>query len=142
MAIHGLDDAIARGRLYREAGADMIFVEAPRSVDDMRRICAEIDAPVMANNIEGGLTPLLPATELEAIGYAMVAFPVATTYAVAAAIRSLMQHLHGTGTTAGWPGEMLDFESFNRLVGLPTLRDAEERDLAFARRLAGSPPKD
>jgi methylisocitrate lyase len=140
LAVIGIDDAIARGQLYREAGADMIFVEAPRSVDDMRRICAEIDAPVMANNIEGGMTPLLQAAELEAIGYAMVAFPVATTYAVAAAIGSLMRHLHGTGTTAGWPGEMLDFTAFNRLVGLPALREAEERDLAFARRLVGGPP--
>jgi methylisocitrate lyase len=103
----------------------------------MRRICAAIDAPLMANNIEGGLTPLLPATELEAIGYAMVAFPVATTYAVAAAIRGLMQHLHTNGTTAGFSGEMLDFTAFNALVGLPQLRAAEERDLAFARQLAG-----
>lgn len=137
LAIHGLDDAIARGQLYREAGADMVFVEAPRSTDDMRRICAEIAAPVMANNIEGGLTPLLPAAELEAIGYAMVAFPVATTYAVAAAIGSLMRHLQRNGTSAGWPGEMLDFAAFNRLVGLPELRAAEERDLAFARQLIG-----
>jgi 2,3-dimethylmalate lyase len=137
LAIHGLDDAIARGRLYREAGADMIFVEAPRSVKEMRRICSEIDAPLMANNIEGGLTPLLPAAELEAVGYAMVAFPVATTYAVAAAIGSLLRHLHGHGTTAGWPGGMLDFTAFNRLVGLPEMRAAEEHDLAFARRLVG-----
>lgn len=135
LAIHGIDDAIARGRLYREAGADMIFVEAPRSVEDMRRICSQIDAPVMANNIEGGLTPLLPAAELQAIGYAMVAFPVATTYAIAATIGSLMRHLHGNGTTAGWPGEMLDFTAFNQLVGLAELRAAEERDLAFARQL-------
>jgi 2-methylisocitrate lyase-like PEP mutase family enzyme len=138
LALNGLDDAIARGRLYRAAGADMIFVEAPRSVDDMRRICTEIDAPVMANNIEGGLTPLLPAAELEAIGYAMVAFPVATTYAVAAAIGSLMRHLQTNGTTAGWAGEMLDFTAFNQLVGLPELRAAEERDLAFARALVGN----
>ncbi len=142
LAVNGIDDAIARGRLYREAGADMIFVEAPRSVEEMRRICAGIEAPMMANNIEGGLTPLLPAAELEAIGYAMVAFPVATTYAVAAAIGGLMRHLHGHGTTAGWPGGMLDFTAFNQLVGLPELRAAEERDLAFARRLVGAKPND
>lgn len=142
LAVNGIDDAIARGRLYREAGADMIFVEAPRSVGEMRRICAGIEAPMMANNIEGGLTPLLPAAELEAIGYAMVAFPVATTYAVAAAIGGLMRHLHGHGTTAGWPGGMLDFTAFNQLVGLPELRAAEERDLAFARRLVGAKPDD
>ena len=138
LALNGIDDAIARGRLYREAGADMIFVEAPRSVEEMRRICAEIDAPVMANNIEGGLTPLLPAAELETIGYAMVAYPVATTYAIAATIGSLMRHLQANGTTAGWPSKMLDFTAFNQLVGLPELRAAEERDLAFARQLVGT----
>jgi methylisocitrate lyase len=103
----------------------------------MRRICQEIDAPVMANNIEGGLTPLLPAAELQAIGYAMVAFPVSTTYAVTAIIERLMQTLHATGTTKSMAGEMLDFEAFNARVGLPELRRAEERDLAFARELVG-----
>jgi methylisocitrate lyase len=141
LAINGLDDAIERGQLYRAAGADMVFVEAPRDIDQMRRICAEIDAPCMANNIEGGLTPFLPAAELEAIGYAMVAFPVATTYAIAATIGRLMQTLHATGTTADAADAMLDFTTFNALVGLPELRAAEERDLAFARRLmdAGAP---
>lgn len=137
LAINGIDDALERGRLYREAGADMVFVEAPRDVAQMHRICREIDAPVMANNIEGGLTPLLPAAELQAIGYAMVAFPVSTTYAVTAIIERLMQTLHATGTTKSMAGEMLDFEAFNARVGLPELRRAEERDLAFARELVG-----
>ncbi len=137
LAVNGIDDALARGRLYREAGADMVFVEAPRDVAQMRRICQEIDAPVMANNIEGGLTPLLPAAELQAIGYAMVAFPVSTTYAVTAIVERLMQTLHETGTTAGMAAEMLDFDAFNARVGLPELRRAEERDLAFARELVG-----
>jgi len=140
LAVNGIDDALERGRLYREAGADMIFVEAPRDVAQMQRICREIDAPVMANNIEGGLTPLLPAAELQAIGYAMVAFPVATTYAVAATIGRLMRSLHETGTTEGAAVEMLDFAGFNALVGLPELRRAEERDLVFARELVGSKP--
>ncbi len=138
LAVNGIDDALERGRLYRAAGADMVFVEAPRDVTQMQRICREIDAPVMANNIEGGLTPLLPAAELQAIGYAMVAFPVATTYAVAATIARLMRSLHETGTTEGAAVEMLDFAGFNALVGLPELRRAEERDLAFARELIGS----
>ncbi len=140
LAVNGLDDAIERGRLYRAAGADMIFVEAPRDIDQMRRICAEIDAPCMANNIEGGLTPFLPAAELHEIGYAMVAFPVATSYAIAAAIGRLMETLHATGTTAGAADSMLDFTAFNALVGLPELRTAEEHDLAFARRLMDAGP--
>lgn len=140
LALNGLDDAIERGRLYRAAGADMIFVEAPGDIEQMRRICGEIDAPCMANNIEGGLSPFLPAAELQAIGYAMVAFPVATSYAVAAAIGRLMRTLQATGTTAGMADAMLDFTAFNALVGLPELRAAEERDLAFARRLMDAGP--
>lgn len=140
LALNGLDDAIERGRLYRAAGADMIFVEAPGDIEQMRRICGEIDGPCMANNIEGGLSPFLPAAELQAIGYAMVAFPVATSYAVAAAIGRLMRTLQATGTTAGMADAMLDFTAFNALVGLPELRAAEERDLAFARRLMDAGP--
>ncbi len=140
LAVNGIDDAIERGRLYREAGADMIFVEAPVDTGQMRRICSEIDAPCMANNIEGGLSPFLPSAELQAIGYAMVAFPVATSYAVAAAVNRLMQDLKETGTTAGMADAMLDFTAFNALVGLGELRAAEERDLAFARRLTGADP--
>ena len=140
LALNGIDDAIERGRLDRAAGADMIFVEAPGDIEQMRRICGEIDAPCMANNIEGGLSPFLPAAELQAIGYAMVAFPVATSYAVAAAIGRLMRTLQATGTTAGMADAMLDFTAFNALVGLPELRAAEERDLAFARRLMDAGP--
>ena len=69
LAVLGVDEAIERGILYREAGADLIFVEAPRSIEEMRRINREIDAPTLANNVEGGQTPFLPAKELEGLGY-------------------------------------------------------------------------
>ena len=140
LAVNGIDDAIERGRLYRAAGADMIFVEAPVDTNQMRRICREIEAPCMANNIEGGLSPFLPASELQAIGYAMVAFPVATSYAVAAAISRLMKTLEETGTTAGAADAMLDFTAFNALVGLPELRAREDRDLERARLLMDAGP--
>lgn len=133
LAVNGLDDAIERARLYAETGADMTFVEAPRSEADMRRICAEIPAPQMANAIEGGLTPLLGAARLEEIGFAMVAHPVACSYAVAAAVRRLMGALRADGGTAAVAGDMLDFEAFNALVGLPAVRAAEQADLDFAR---------
>ncbi|NNG03692.1 MAG: oxaloacetate decarboxylase [Inquilinus sp.] len=132
LAVNGLDDALDRARLYREIGADMIFVEAPRSVDDMGRICAEIDAPLLANNIEGGATPVLPAGELEAMGYAVVTHPVACVYAVAAATRDLITTLLATGSTDAMRDRMLEFESFNALVGLPELRRREVELAAFA----------
>jgi len=100
IAVHGLDDAIERAQLAREAGADLIFVEAPADVAAMRRICAEVPGPCLANNVETGMSPLLPAAELQAIGYAAVVFPVAATYAVAHALRALFAELRATGTTA------------------------------------------
>jgi methylisocitrate lyase len=133
LAVNGIDDAIERGQIYREVGADMVFVEAPRDEEQMLRICREIEGPCMANNIEGGLTPLLPAARLQEIGYAMVAHPVVTSYAIAAIVGRLMRTLRETGTTASMEKELLDFETFNALVGLPELREAEQNDLDFAR---------
>ncbi|MGH6946907.1 MAG: isocitrate lyase/PEP mutase family protein [Kiloniellales bacterium] len=142
LAVNGLDDAIARGQLYREAGADKIFVEAPRLIADMRRICSEIPAPCLANNIEGGLTPLLPAAELQEIGYAAVAHPVAIVYALAKTAQELFGALARDGTTAAFERPMLSFEAFNELVGLAALRAREESEVAFARDLgSGRAPR-
>ena len=132
LAVNGIDDAIERAQLYRELGADLIFVEATPSEADMRRLCAEIDAPQMANAIEGGLTPLLGAERLQEIGFAMVAHPVACSYAVAAVVERLMQTLKETGSTAAMTDAMLDFDRFNALVGLKEMREAEQADLDFA----------
>ncbi|MGQ9369985.1 isocitrate lyase/PEP mutase family protein [Azospirillum sp. ST 5-10] len=133
LAVNGIDDAIARGRLYREVGADMVFVEAPRDVEQMRRICREIPAPGMANNIEGGLTPSLTPAELQEIGYAVSVHPVATTYAVTHAVTRLMRELAASGTTAAVRDGMVDFETFNRFIGLPEQRRREQDYADFAR---------
>jgi len=132
LAVEGLDAAIERANLYREAGADLLFVEAPRTVGDMHRICAEVNGPCMANNLETGLTPLLPAAELEEIGYALVALPVSALYAITQTLRGLFTELRETGTTAGWLDRMTDFEGFADLVGLPALRGREQAVLDFA----------
>ncbi|NYZ14049.1 isocitrate lyase/PEP mutase family protein [Azospirillum sp. RWY-5-1] len=137
LAVNGLDDAIERGRLYREIGADMVFVEAPTSVEQMRRICAEIDAPCMANNVEGGSTPILPAAELQAIGYAVSVFPCATTYTITHAVGRLMRTLMETGSTDAARDGMLDFDAFNRFIGLPEQRKREADLQDFARSKAG-----
>jgi methylisocitrate lyase len=125
LAVNGLDDAIERAQLAREAGADLLFVEAPRDVAQMRRICAEIAGPCLANNIEAGLSPLLPAAELQAIGYAVVVFPVAATYAVAFALRELFATLRRTGSTADALTRLISFDDFNELVGLSAQRERE-----------------
>jgi methylisocitrate lyase len=134
-AVEGLDAAIERAELYREAGADLMFVEAPRSVEELRRICSEIAGPTLANCIEGGRTPALPAPELEEMGFAAVAWPVSATYAVAKVLREVYAALAAEGTTEAVEDRMLDFDEFNELVGLPALREAEAACDSFARRL-------
>jgi 2,3-dimethylmalate lyase len=125
LAVHGIDDAIERAQLAHEAGADLLFVEAPTDVGEMRRICAEIPGPCLANNIESGLSPLLSADELQAIGYAVVVFPVAATYAVAYALRELFATIKRTGSTAEFLPRLVAFGEFNELVGLPLQRRRE-----------------
>ena len=138
LATDGLDEAIDRARRYREVGADLIFIEAPRSVDDMRRLCREVDAPLLANNIEGGATPVLGAAALQEIGYAVMTHPVAVTYAITAAVERLMKALLAEGTTTSVRDSMSDFDSFNTLVGLPGLRRREQELAAFAARALSS----
>ena len=125
LTVNGLDDAIERAQLAREIGADLLFVEAPTDVAQMRRICAEVDGPCLANNIETGLSPLLPARELEAIGYAVVVFPVAATYAVAYALQDLFATIRRTGSTAEFLPRLIAFDDFNELVGLSAQRHRE-----------------
>jgi 2-methylisocitrate lyase-like PEP mutase family enzyme len=132
IAVNGIDDAIERARLAREAGADLIFVEAPTRAEDMRRICTEVPGPCLANNVETGLSPLLSAAELQAIGYAAVVFPVAATYAVAYALRNLFATIRATGSTATFLPQMLEFNEFNDLVGLSAQRSREAALQEFA----------
>ncbi len=129
LAVNGLDDAIGRMQRYVEAGADMAFIEAPQTVDQMRRITAEIQAPNMANMVPGGRTPLLSAGELQDLGFACVAHPTALTYTIAKAVAGALAHLKRTGTSAGLEAWMLGFDEFNELVGLPEIRAAERRYL-------------
>ncbi|MDR7487033.1 MAG: oxaloacetate decarboxylase [Armatimonadota bacterium] len=128
-AVMGLDAAIERAHRYREAGADVLFVEAPATRDELTRIARELAPPVMANMVEGGTTPLCSAAELEAMGYRLVIFPGAAVRAAAAAIMRLMGALKQQGTTAGMLDEMLSFQELNDLVGLQTYRRLEERYL-------------
>jgi 2,3-dimethylmalate lyase len=125
LAVHGIEEAIERVQLACETGADLLFVEAPTDVGQMRRICAEIPGPCLANNIETGLSPLLSADELQAIGYAVVVFPVAATYAVAYALRELFATIRRTGSTAEFLPRLVAFGEFNELVGLPLQRRRE-----------------
>jgi 2-methylisocitrate lyase-like PEP mutase family enzyme len=138
IAIHGLDDAIERANLYREAGADLLFIEAPRSVEDMRRICREAPFPQLANMISFGLTPELTARELQEVGYAAAAWPVASIFAVTQTLQRLMSRLLIEGKTAGAKDDMVSFDEFTTLMGLPQLREREQAYLDAAATLVSS----
>lgn len=134
-AMHGLNEAIDRAQLYREAGADLLFVEAPQTVDELRRVCSEIPAPCLANNIEGGRTPILSARQLEEMGFATVTWPVSACYTIVRALRETYGALLRDGHTNNLRERMVDFDEFNDLIGLPQVREAEAGYDEFAREL-------
>ena len=103
----GLDEAIRRGRLYLDAGADVIFVESPESYEEVKKIASEIKGPVLFNNVEGGRSPFLSRQELEEAGVKMTIYPNAPTRGVAKKCMELLNTLQQTGTTAGMENEML-----------------------------------
>jgi methylisocitrate lyase len=125
VATDGLDEAIERGNRYAEAGADLIFVEAPTSREDMVRSNREINAPTQAIQIEGGKTPLLTVKELEELGFNVVVYPTVTVYATAWALRGLWEGLKRNGSTKHWLDKIIPFAEFNRLIGLDKVRELE-----------------
>ncbi|HLG37689.1 MAG TPA: oxaloacetate decarboxylase, partial [Nitrososphaera sp.] len=123
----GLDEAIARGKAYRKAGADVIFIEAPRSIEELKKVAIEIDAPLVANMIEDGITPILPSQELLKLGYRIAVFPLSALYSATYAIREVLTELKNTGTTKQSRKTMVTFKDFNRLVDLDRYINLEKR---------------
>ena len=123
VAVEGFDRAIARAALYREAGADMLFIEAPRERSELARIGALMGktTPLMANMVEGGKTPVLPASELEALGFAFVIFPGAIVRALAKAAEEFYGSLKAHGSTDPFRPRMFDFDALNELIGTPEM---------------------
>jgi 2-methylisocitrate lyase-like PEP mutase family enzyme len=119
VAVEGFEHAIERAARYRAAGADMLFVEAPKTRDELARITATLGqgGPLMANMVEGGKTPVLPAAELEAIGFALAIFPGGIVRALAQTAAEFYASLARHGTTEPLRNRMLDFEGINELVG-------------------------
>jgi 2-methylisocitrate lyase-like PEP mutase family enzyme len=124
-AVHGFDDALERCQEFVEEGADIIFLEAPESVDEMRRFCAAIPRPTMANMIDGGKTPILPPVDLEAIGYKLAAYPLTLMSAGIAAMNQALAALRPNADTPR-PTE-LTFDELQATVGFPEYWEAEIR---------------
>ena len=114
-ASEGIDAAIARLQLYADAGADVLFFEAPQGEEEMRRACDALDRPMMANMSNGGLSPMLTAKQLEDIGYAFAIFPALTSLSAATAMESALNRLKATGD--GNPDGLFDFKEFCSLIG-------------------------
>ena len=123
----GLDEAIERGKAYRKAGADVIFVEAPRSVEELKKVADEIDAPLVANMIEDGVTPNLPAQELLKLGYRIAVFPLSALYCATYAMREVLTELKKTGATKQTRKMMVTFKDFNQFVDLDRYMDLEKK---------------
>jgi 2-methylisocitrate lyase-like PEP mutase family enzyme len=122
VAVEGFERAIERAASYREAGADMLFVEAPKTRDDLARVAAALGGvPLMANMVEGGKTPPLSAAELEGIGFALVIFPGGIVRALARTATEYYASLAAHGTTEPFRPRMLDFDALNTLIGTPEM---------------------
>lgn len=123
----GLEEAIERGKAYKKAGADVVFVEAPRTVQELKRVADQIDAPLVANMIEDGVTPTLPAQELLKFGYRIAVFPLSALYSATYAMREVLTELKQTGATRRTRKMMVTFKDFNRFVDLKKYMDLEEK---------------
>jgi methylisocitrate lyase len=114
----GLKEAIKRGNAYKEAGADLIFIEAPETVEELREIGKSIPHPLVVNMIEGGRTPLLPLAELRDLGFISVGYVLSGLFAAAKAIKETYLELLARGTTMHMLDRLMPFDEFTRVVGL------------------------
>lgn len=128
-AVEGLEPTLERVQRYKAAGADVLFVEAPQSREELADVARRLPPPVMANMVEGGATPMVGARELQEMGYRLVIFPGAAVRISAAAIMRMMAALMERGTTEGLQDQMLSFRELNDLLGLPEYQRREDRYL-------------
>ena len=126
-ATQGRDAAIERGKQNKKTGADAVFVEAPRSIGEMKKIGKEINAPLVANMIEGGATPLSSAETLNRMGFKIILYPLSVLYANTFATMNILKELKKSGTTAKYKQKVVNFDQFNDLVELAKFRKMEKK---------------
>ncbi len=124
-ATHDFDEALERCRLFEAEGADITFLEAPESEDEMRRYCAAMKKPCMANMVHGGKTPILPGEQLGKLGYALAVYPIVTLSAAIAAMRTALEAIK-PGTNTKLP-PMVDFPEMQKIVGFPAYWEREAK---------------
>lgn len=123
----GIDEALRRGEAFAKAGADILFIESPESIEEMERIGRAFDLPLIANMVEGGRTPILSRAELERLGFKVAIFPTAGLLAAAASLASVYGALRERGSTKDWDGKFYGFDAFSRLMGFERVWDFERR---------------
>lgn len=128
IAVTGLDDAIDRALAYQEAGGDIIFVEAPRTVEEMRKITSTIKGYHLANMVEGGgKTPILPLKELKELGYKVVIYPASIWMASIKAAQEVLKVLKEDGTTSRYASRMVSFQEMFEVVGRSQYLELEKK---------------
>jgi 2-methylisocitrate lyase-like PEP mutase family enzyme len=127
VSVAGLDEAIQRGHLYESAGADVIFIESPTTVEEIQQIASSFKRPLMVNQIEFGRTPLLSAGELERLGYKIVAYALTTLMASVKAMQETLAALKREGSPKSYLNRIATFEELDELLGFPEVRAWEKR---------------
>ena len=126
-ATEGLEKSIERGIQNKKTGADAVFIEAPRTLDEMKKIGKEIKAPLVANMIEGGATPMNSAQTLNKIGFNIILYPLSVLFANTFATMNILQELKNTGTTSKYKQKVVNFDQFNNLVELDKFKKMETK---------------
>ena len=127
IAVNGFDDAMERAAAYIEAGADMIFVEAPRSREQIAEIPKRLSVPQFINIVAGGLTPMIGLGELEKMGYSMVLYANTALQASIAGMQKVLGHLKAHGSLDGVSSQLASFEERQRIVSKPHFDDLEKK---------------
>ena len=133
LAVTGWDDTMDRCQRYIEAGADALFVEALRTPEEAQRAVQCLPVPLLYNFVESGKSPLIPATELEQMGFKLVIFPASALLAVTGLVGKLMRELKEKGTTAGMMDQMVSLEDCFNLVGLSEMLSIDAEHLTAGR---------
>jgi len=126
-AIEGLDKAIERGLYYKKIGADAIFIEAPKTIQEMKIIGKSINAPLVANMIEGGATPIISKSKLHKMGFKIVLYPLSVLFSNTYSTLKLLQELKKSGTTRKLSKQLVNFNQFNDVVELSKYRKLERK---------------
>ncbi len=124
----GLDEALRRGEAFAKAGADILFIESPESIEEMRRICEAFDLPLVANMVEGGRTPVLSRAELEDLGFKLAIFPASGFLAMGATLRSVYGEIRDKGSSKAWRGDLYPFVDFAKLMGFEQVWEFERKN--------------